>query len=79
MTYQMSGGDLMMVGPRVQSHRLQPNEALSLLDAHRQDYRRAFTAGDKESAQHALRLVREILLAGNRPATAMDEMQMSRG
>ena len=56
MTYQMSGGDLMMVGPRVQSHRLAPKEALALLDAHRQDYRRAFTAGDKESAQHALRL-----------------------
>lgn len=58
MTYAHSGGDLMLVGPR--THRLQPNEALDLLDAHRQAYRANFEAGDLLTADHETHLSSQL-------------------
>lgn len=48
MTYAHSGGDLMLVGRS--AHRLQREEALTLLDAHRQAYRQALFMGDTDNA-----------------------------
>jgi hypothetical protein len=60
MTYAFSGGDLLLTSPRMRSHhRLGANEALALLDAHRQDYRMAF-ASDLLMAQSAIQLSSQL-------------------
>lgn len=58
MTYRFSGGDLMLG-----EHRLKHNEALDLLDRHRDEYRRNFDLGDRPMALNALRLSSELATA----------------
>ena len=60
MTYAHSGGDLMLLGPLSREHRLNPTEALGLLDAHRQEYRMHHTAGDMPMTTEALGLFSQL-------------------
>ena len=54
MTYAFSGGDLLLTSPRMKfAHRLSQDEALGLLDAHRQEYRLHREAEDMWMAREA--------------------------
>jgi len=56
-----SGGDLLLTSPRMKfAHRLSQDEALGLLDAHRQEYRMHHTAGDMPMTTEALGLFSQL-------------------
>lgn len=63
MTYAHAAGDLCIRSPRLKTHHLTDNEALALLDAHRQAYRMAFNSGDYELATIESDLHGELLTA----------------
>lgn len=63
MTYTHTAGDLCIRSPRFKTHHLTHNEALALLDAHRQAYRMAYANGDYDHAAYESDLHGELMTA----------------